>query len=490
MRLRPLKTNKNGKMKFKLEVRQIWEFGQRKDANGEPHQEDSIFPEYGKATAADRLFVLCDGMGGHDAGEVASSLVCQTMNEHIKAVPEGQEDHFDDATFQQALSACFDVLDKNDTGAEKKMGTTLTLLKFSDEGATIAHMGDSRVYHIRPGKRADDTKILFVTRDHSLVNDLIAAGELSPAQAKNYPRRNVITRALQPGLKNRPKADICHTNDIQAGDYFYLCSDGMLEQMEDRNIRFNFSEMTGDIDNKVKVLTSATTTNRDNHSAILVRVTEVEGAPAVPTTTSTASPLPLMAEVEETAPANIPQMPTQPEHTQPVMMSPEQQRGFNRGVSNPAEEESNSNNKLIILLSAIAAIAVAIVILFVAGVFDSKESKPKQQVDAENVQTTKPEIENKSARPTEETTQIIVNREEQEPQATKRNRETSKQRPTTQQPSTAAPKKNNSSTKQEAINKVKNNTSNSQTSSGTTPQPPTNTSKPKPKDPNPASADQ
>ena len=93
---------------------------------------------------------------------------------------------------------------------------------------------------IRPktGKKED---IVFCTRDHSLVNDLIRVGELTPEEAKLSKQKNVITRAMQPNMERHPKADVYHTADIKKGDYFYMCSDGMLEQMEDENILFNFS---------------------------------------------------------------------------------------------------------------------------------------------------------------------------------------------------------------------------------------------------------
>ena len=218
-------------MKFKLKAYSIQEFGQRKDAQGNPHQEDSIYPLHGKQTDADRLFILCDGMGGHDAGEVASATVCEAMSQSVNASVPNSEALFTDDMLLKAVADAFHALDQKDNGASKKMGTTMTFLKLHAGGATIAHMGDSRVYHIRPGKDADSTQILFVTEDHSLVNDLIKIGELTPEEAKVSPQKNIITRAMQPHMERQPKADIHHVTDIKPGDYFYLCSDGMLEEM-------------------------------------------------------------------------------------------------------------------------------------------------------------------------------------------------------------------------------------------------------------------
>lgn len=292
-------------MRYKLKVYSIWEYGQRVDSEGKPHQEDSIFPAYEQQKESDRLFILCDGMGGHEAGEVASSTVCTAMSNSIhKSSPDAEGD-FSDDNLRKAIADAFDSLDAlplGDVSAEKKMGTTMTFLKFHNKGCTIAHMGDSRVYHIRPGKGRDDTKILFKTNDHSLVNDLIKVGELTPEEAKQSKQKNIITRAMQPKMERHPKPDIYHTVDIKPGDYFYMCSDGMLEQMEDENLLFNFSEATGDDENKVKILTQATSQNLDNHSAIIVHILDVidplpiEVVPIVPVVSK---PSPIMAEVDE-----------------------------------------------------------------------------------------------------------------------------------------------------------------------------------------------
>lgn len=262
-------------MRYKIKVYSIWECGKRVDAQGRPHQEDSLYPEHGKATAADRLFIVCDGMGGHDAGEVASAAVCETMSEYILKHHPDAEGAFTVADLNAAISAAFDALDLRDTGAEKKPGTTMTALKLHDRGYTAAHMGDSRIYHIRPGRTAKETEIVFRTEDHSLVNDLVKVGELTTEEAKTFRQKNVITRAMQPNMERRPKADIYESADVRAGDYFFLCSDGMLEHTNDDNLRWIFSDDGGDDAEKVSTLKRATDNNRDNHTAIIVHIVEV-----------------------------------------------------------------------------------------------------------------------------------------------------------------------------------------------------------------------
>ena len=257
-------------MKFKLSAYTIYEQGPR------PRQEDSIFPAHNSTQEGDRLFIVCDGMGGHSAGDVASSTVCSALSSHILANSADVEGVFTDDMFKEALAAAYDALDTKDDGSPKKMGTTLTFLKLHKDGYTIAHIGDSRVYHIRPGADAETTEILFQTMDHSLVNDLVRIGEMTPEEAKTSKQRNVITRAMQPNQERRSRADIAHCNDIKPGDYFMLCSDGILEQMEDDNLKFIFSDKGGDAERKIDMLIKVTEGNHDNHSAVIVRIDEVE----------------------------------------------------------------------------------------------------------------------------------------------------------------------------------------------------------------------
>lgn len=285
-------------MKLTLKAYTIYELGQR------ANQEDAIFPKHGAVQDTDRLFILCDGMGGHESGEVASSTVCAVMSRSVLRSLEGQEEpEFTQEMLLQALDDAYDALDQKDNGADKKMGTTMTFLKFHRKGCTIAHIGDSRVYHIRPGKDAADTHILFQTRDHSLVNDLIEVGELTPEGAKTFRQKNVITRAMQPNMDRRCKADIQEITDIRPGDYFYMCSDGMLEEMEEEHIRFNFSAQTGSDENKIRILVEATSQNRDNHSAIVVHILDVEGGVSDETDWHAQregnTPKPIMAEVHD-----------------------------------------------------------------------------------------------------------------------------------------------------------------------------------------------
>jgi PPM family protein phosphatase len=261
-------------MKFEVKAYSLQELGQRQN------QEDCLFPAVGGQTGGDRLFILCDGMGGHEKGEVASATVCEVMSRAILSMWKPSESLADDI-FQKALDAAYDALDAKDDGGERKMGTTMTFVCLHANGATVAHIGDSRVYQLRPASGGKTARIVFRTQDHSLVNDLVKVGEITEDEAKRHPQKNVITRAMQPHQERRAKADISHLTDIQKGDYFYMCSDGMLEEMSDENILNIITKPDASNEQKIEILRGATDENKDNHTACLIYINNVIGAAAV-----------------------------------------------------------------------------------------------------------------------------------------------------------------------------------------------------------------
>lgn len=234
----------------------IHEIGQREN------QEDSIIQWN------DRLFVLCDGMGGHEKGEVASQTVCLSLvtwfDNNIKP-----DEPFCDDQLREAIEFAYTELDKYADDNPRQMGTTLTLLYIGSKGITAAHMGDSRIYHIRP-----ETGVLYQSRDHSLVFDLFQAGEITYEEMATYPQKNMVTRAMMPGEDNRMRPDIIHITDIQPDDYFYMCSDGMMEKMTNDDL---MSLLIADMDDKMKIgyLKMVTNQSFDNHTAWLIHIKDV-----------------------------------------------------------------------------------------------------------------------------------------------------------------------------------------------------------------------
>jgi protein phosphatase len=257
-------------MKYEILLPQtIHEMGQR------DNQEDSIFPSEEQASVDNRLFILCDGMGGHDSGEVASQTVCQALSDYIlKNFPA--DEVFTDAQLREALAVANARLEEKDNGAAKKMGTTLTFLYLHRGGATVAHIGDSRVYHLRP----ETDEILYRTRDHSLIYDLFDVGELTLPEMETSPNKNIITRVMMPGQEQAPKPEIAHITDIKSGDYFYLCSDGMLEEMRDIDIIDILKDNDLTEAGKRNKLVAATTNSQDNHSGLLIKIQTVTSEPA------------------------------------------------------------------------------------------------------------------------------------------------------------------------------------------------------------------
>lgn len=362
-------------MRYQLQAYAIQEYGKRIDEHGNPHQEDSMFPACNSVRSTDRLFILCDGMGGHEAGEVASQAVCDAMA-NVLLPGHDPEGPFTADEFRQALSAAFDALDAKDSGSDRKMGTTMTLLKLHSAGAFIAHIGDSRVYHIRPGVDGNSTQILHETSDHSLVNDLVRIGEMTREEAHRSSRKNIITRAMQPGLDPRPKADIYETADIRPGDYFYLCSDGMLEEdaMESgERLRQIFSQQGGDDPTKVRELTAATVDNSDNHTAFIVHITDVIDPVAAPVAQSNAvaNPVP-----------EVPQVPIAP-------AAPEVPAGH-PGVQSaaPAPVPRKGNTKMLVIVIAAIVVLLLALIAVIGMVFWHANSEPETQpAPVENQQT-------------------------------------------------------------------------------------------------------
>lgn len=239
------------------------------DTGKRPNQEDSVYPSAGSATEDSRLFIVCDGMGGHNNGEVASQTVCNSISSYINEHWDG--DVLQDQLLIDALHEAISQINKLDDGSPQKPGTTMTFLCIHRGGILAAHIGDSRIYHIRPTER----RILYKSRDHSLAYDMFLAGEITKNEIATYPKKSVLTRTILPNQERLPKPDIVHIKDIQSGDYFILATDGIFETMTDDEL---ISLMCEEITNKEKCqkLSLMTQDNADNHSAYMIKVKEVE----------------------------------------------------------------------------------------------------------------------------------------------------------------------------------------------------------------------
>ncbi len=264
-------------MSQKFNITSIHQKGQR------DHNEDSIFPNEEIETTNTNLFLVCDGVGGHAKGEIASDLVCTQIDVYFSANQVSVSDgNVIDAAIK-FVETKFDSYIVNHPEAAG-MGSTLTLLHLHQQGATIAHIGDSRVYQFRGGK------IHFRTKDHSLVQNLFDIGELkSEEEMVQHPRRNEITRAIQGASIQKTKADVTILSDIKAGDIFLLCTDGILESFNDRSLEAVFGEHDSIDTIAATISVQCAKTSNDNFSAYFVEVNKeyVDMLSDAPTTKNT-----------------------------------------------------------------------------------------------------------------------------------------------------------------------------------------------------------
>ena len=178
------------------------------------------------------VYIVADGMGGHQFGEVASNVAVRIVAGHI--IRKFQSYLFSikpsppDESLQEIMQTAVREAQKIIQNEAPSSGTTLTAALVLGQQVTIAHVGDSRAYHIYP-----DGRVELVTRDHSLVKRLEELGHISPAEAENYPHRNVLYRAL--GQGEILEADVFTVTFPQAG-YLMLCSDGLWGVVADQDI--------------------------------------------------------------------------------------------------------------------------------------------------------------------------------------------------------------------------------------------------------------
>ncbi|MBW2733458.1 MAG: Stp1/IreP family PP2C-type Ser/Thr phosphatase [Deltaproteobacteria bacterium] len=234
------------------------------------HNEDFLFiPE------EDRLVMVADGMGGHAAGDVASRLAVETVDEFFRAT--GVEE---DVTWPFAFDAdnlrhenrlvtgiklanlkIFETAQRE--SSRQGMGTTMVAGFFCDEEVVLANVGDSRIYRIR------DNKIRQLSEDHSLLNDYIKMKRLTVEDADRFPHKNVIVRAL--GMKDSVAVDI-QRRQPQVGDTYLFCSDGLSGMISDEEMLALVLKSHNDLDHACQELVDLANANggTDNITVALV----------------------------------------------------------------------------------------------------------------------------------------------------------------------------------------------------------------------------
>jgi PPM family protein phosphatase len=324
------------------------------------------------------LFVVADGMGGARAGEVASRLA-------VESFQYGLQDPIDaeGSLAAHARAANVRIHERSQADAEHAgMGTTLTAVYVGEEEVAIAHVGDSRAYCLRDGE------LLRLTDDHSLVDELIRQGKLTPEEAVEHPQRSVITRALG------PEADVeIDTRSYRArhGDVYLLCSDGLTTMVPDSLIAA-IMLAHGPLRDTGEALIGAANEagGRDNITVVLLRVEEVElAAPLLAEDTATLTGIPALGasgsrdgSVEAT-PAAIDEQPdSAPGGALPATLEPPPARAVEGGRrvgpriprQPPPSAPPRTRRRRQLRRVIAAGVVVAVLALIAAGVYVTAQS--------------------------------------------------------------------------------------------------------------------
>src|SRR4051812_5204251 len=232
------------------------------------HNEDSIATD-----SQIGLVVLADGMGGYNAGEVASGIATALISSEIREAML-KEAPSEKNSASQATTLLRAIITKANTSIFQSansqpqysgMGTTLVAALLFNVQLTLAHIGDSRCYRHRSGKLEQ------ITRDHSLLQEQIDSGLLTKEAAKRSQNKNLVTRAL--GIEPTVEAEI-HTYPVQEGDILLICSDGLNDMVEDDNIEMTLAALGANLQLAADQLVQMANDNggRDNVSVVLIKV--------------------------------------------------------------------------------------------------------------------------------------------------------------------------------------------------------------------------
>ena len=247
--------------------------GQTDTGRVREHNEDTI------ATDADAgLLVLADGMGGYNAGEVASGIAVKTITnlvreglarEDLGSVDRGTGLSRPSIVLRDAITRANKIIYQTARSQAEceGMGTTVVAALFYDNRISIAHVGDSRLYRQR------GSQIAQVTMDHSLLQELVDRGFYSPEEAQRAANKNYVTRAL--GVEPQVEVEV-QEHPVDKGDIFILCSDGLSDMVEDEDIRLTISTFGANLDTVAKQLIQLANENggRDNVSVVLAQANE------------------------------------------------------------------------------------------------------------------------------------------------------------------------------------------------------------------------
>ena len=238
-----------------LKAFSLTDIGRRRKVN-----QDFVYTSEKPVGNLPNLFIVADGMGGHNAGDYASKTTVEVMQQEIEKSLESNPV----VILGKAIATANEIIRKR--AAENPdfegMGTTVVAATYIENTLYVANVGDSRLYVV-------NDEMIQITRDHSLVEEMVRMGGLDKASARNHPDKNIITRAV--GASEVVEPDFFSVT-VTEGDIVLMCSDGLTNMLEDEDIRMRLSG-TRDIVEKALDLVEAANENggRDNISVILVK---------------------------------------------------------------------------------------------------------------------------------------------------------------------------------------------------------------------------
>jgi serine/threonine protein phosphatase PrpC len=291
------------------------------------------------------LFAIADGMGGAQAGELASSLAAGAVRDDEGAAGSGER-HVTEL-IQEANRRVYQR--SNEDASASGMGTTMTVALVEDGAVVFGHVGDSRAYLIRDGKLDQ------LTEDHSLVAELVRSGKLSPEEAETHPQRSVITRALG----TDPDVDVdTFSIQTQPGDLFMLCSDGLTSMVEDQAILETVEKNRGDLQTAAKALIRAANKGggEDNITVVFFEIGDQAGEPLEETAQYPALGGDGQVDDEDTLDEfdRVPAVDT-------MVVAPEDAEKFARAVGKPKRRtRSRVLPALLLILVALAVVAIVL----------------------------------------------------------------------------------------------------------------------------------
>jgi serine/threonine protein phosphatase PrpC len=228
-------------------------------------QSESFISEIGKREINEdglqfqsgKFYIVCDGLGGNGNGQIASQLVAETVKESLlksKSILEAVQEA------EKVLSSY-----KNKHPSTEYMATTIAFTHILDKGILIIWAGDSRVYQFRDGK------IIYKTKDHTLVSEALNNGVLTAVEALFHPDANELTKSIK-GAQNSVELDQILLQDIKEYDYFLLCTDGIIDSFIDTDLETLFSESKSTKEIIDELDKSCQIFSNDNYSAIVFQV--------------------------------------------------------------------------------------------------------------------------------------------------------------------------------------------------------------------------